>query len=77
MIKVNMTEVELDGEPRILAAEVVMAAYAVRIEMNKREPGAGDELSTGIISALLDPEIEEEARKEVNKIGNEDDNSSH
>ena len=65
MITVNKTEVELSGEPRILAAEVIMAAYAVRIEMNKREPGAGDKLFTGIKSALLDPEIEEEVRKEA------------
>lgn len=77
MIKVNMTEVELDGDPITLAAEVATAAFALRGSLNMRSPGSGDKIINGIISSLQNPEIDEEVKKEVNKIGNEDDNSSH
>lgn len=77
MIKVNMTEVELDGDPITLATEVTMAAFALRDSLNMRDPGFGDKIFNGIISSLQNPEIDEEMKKEVNKIGNEDDNSSH
>ena len=65
MIKVNMAEVELAGDPATLAVEVATAAFVLRGSLNMRSPGFGDKIFNGIISSLQNPEIDEEARKEA------------